>query len=149
MAESGQGGITYAVDSMGLAEFLAFLDRELSTTVGPVARAIVNDQSHGLDWGTTLDGRLVEDARTRYAETQAEAAVNVARYHWAAMLMTEVIQRLMQNYRTSEEMAHLRTDDVLALFTQAHRDAIAGSPLAAETAAWLQETWRVLRQALP
>ena len=84
---------------------------------------------------------MVADARSRYAGTHAEAVWNLARYRWAGMLMTEVISRLMQTYRTSDEMAHLSTDDVLTLFTQAHRDVVTGAPLWSGMRERMQDLW--------
>jgi hypothetical protein len=141
MAESGQGGVRYGVESDGLADFLAFLDRELSTSVKPAAREIIVDQSHGMEWGKSLHGRLVADARARYAGAHAEAVFNLTRYHWAGVLMTEVIQRLMQTYRTSEELAQLSTDDVLALFTQVNRDATGQAPVWGMLQEHIQRFW--------
>jgi hypothetical protein len=106
----------YSVEIDSLTDFAAFLDREMRLNVDPATSEVRADAPHGMNWGATLNSALVENARFSYLEAHEISVRNLARYIGAGSLMTEVIERLMQMYRTTEEMARLTTEDVLGVF---------------------------------
>jgi hypothetical protein len=113
-----QRGAILGVEIGGLADFAAFLDQELRANFSPTVDAIRTDSSHGLNWGTRLRSGLIDAARTTYVRSQEEALANLSGYLGAGAAMRDLIQRLMETYRTSDEMAGLTTQDVLDLFAQ-------------------------------
>jgi hypothetical protein len=106
------------VEIGGLGDFATFLDRELRANLDPTVDTIRTDSPHGLNWGVTLASALVGKVRSHYVDSQEEALRNLAAYLWAGRTMRELIDRLVDTYRSSEEMAQLTTEDVLALFTR-------------------------------
>lgn len=108
-----------------LGDFVAFVSRELETGLQPAARGIRDDQACGQHWGATVVSRLVDATRVRYLDAQAEAVRNMDRYVTAGAVMMNVIDQLMRTYRTSEDMATLTSEQVLAMLREAPRPPIA------------------------
>ncbi len=110
------GGHRYAVEIESLADFLTFVDREVTTALQPGTYGIGMELSHGNHWGGTVHGGLMRAVRVAYLDAQYDADANLASYLRARVAMRIVVQRLMDMYRTTEEMASLTTEQVLELF---------------------------------
>jgi hypothetical protein len=115
--------IEVRVDSLG--DFVAFVSRELESTLEPATQGIRDDQPSGHHWGATVVSRLVNGTRLRYLDAHAEAVRNMGRYLAAGAVMMNVIDQLMRTYRTSEYMASLTSEQVLAMLRDAPRPPIA------------------------
>jgi hypothetical protein len=111
--------IDVRVSSLG--DFVAFVSRELEGSLEPATRGIRDDQHSGQHWGATVVSRLVNGIRVRYLDAHAEAVHNMGRYLTAGAVMMTVIDQLMRTYRTSEEMATLTSEQVLAMLRDAPR----------------------------
>jgi hypothetical protein len=116
------GTVRYAVEIESLTDFLAFVDRELTATLEPGSSGIRVQLPAGQRWGGTVQGRVVRAARVAYLGAHGNATDNLASYAEAGATMLEVIKRLMDTYRTSEELAKVRTEDVLRLFDAVSRE---------------------------
>lgn len=121
----GDGRTRYAVEIESLGDFLTFVDRELATQLEPGAAGVRDDLPQGQRWGSSLHGRVILAARRSYLEANHRADANLASYVSAGATMLDVIKRLMDTYRTSEEMAALTTEDVLRLFDDVARERAA------------------------
>ena len=108
-----------------LGDFVAFVSREMESSLEPATRGIRDDQPSGQHWGATVVSRLVNGTRVRYLDAHAEAVRNMGRYLTAGAVMMNVIDQLMRTYRTSEEMASLTSEQVLAMLRDAPRPPIA------------------------
>ena len=115
--------IDVRVESLG--DFAAFVSRELESSLEPATRGIRDVQPAGQHWGATVVSRLVNGTLVRYLAAHAEAVRNMGRYLTAGAVMTNVIDQLMRTYRTSEEMAALTSEQVLAMLRDAPRPPIA------------------------
>jgi hypothetical protein len=132
MLESRQGGENaaptsgafYAVEVGSLADFVAFVDRELDTSLQPAAHHVRADEGHGRNWGATLVSRQVNATRARYLDAHAEAVRNMSRYLTAGAVMMRVIDDLMRTYRTGEQLASLTPEQVLRMLRDAPRPTI-------------------------
>ena len=126
MGDIGQAGTAGAgprieVQIGSLADFAAFVGRELGASLESAAQRAVDDQAHGRHWGSTVVSRLVDATRVRYLDAHTEAVRNMGRYLAAGAVMIDVIDELMRTYRTSEELAGVTSEQVLAMLRDAPR----------------------------
>jgi len=128
-AAGSAGGPRIEVRVGSLADFAAFVGRELAGALEPAAHRVRDDQPHGRHWGATVVSRVVDATRVRYLDAHAEAVRNMGRYLTAGAVMMDVIDELMRTYRTSEEMASVTSEQVLAMLRDAPRPHAVGRSL--------------------
>jgi hypothetical protein len=114
---SGETFVRYTVEIDSLADFGTFIQKEMDRNLHPAVGHIVTDSPHGLTWGDWLHSPAVSRSRGHYGDAHRQAVQNLRLYLEAGAVMIAVIDRLMQTYRNSEEMARLSTQDVLSTFT--------------------------------
>jgi hypothetical protein len=123
LADGGGGGLpTFSVEIGSLADFIAFIERELNGTLDPAVDRARGDYQHGLEWGTRITGRKVPYSRYNYVKSQRLAVDNMAQYLLTGVAMLEVIERLTQVYRTTEELAALTTEDIQGFLTTVYNE---------------------------
>ncbi len=126
MLESGGGGggwapVQYQVTIDSLADFVNFIEREVNYNLDPGLSRIQSDYSHGLLWGLTVPGQVVRASREGYSQAQQLAVDNMIRYVLTGAAMRETIERLMETYKTAEEMATVSTEQVQGALTLAYQ----------------------------
>jgi hypothetical protein len=117
LVPDGGGGPTYSVEIGSLAEFISFIEGELSGTLEPSVGQARSDYPHGLEWGTHISGQQIPYTRFNYVKSQRLAVENLAQYLLTGLSMIEVIDRLTQVYRTTEELAAVTTEDIQGFLT--------------------------------
>lgn len=123
VADGGGGGIpTYSVEIRSLADFIAFIERELDGTLDPAVDRARGDYPRGLEWGTRMTGQKIPYSRFNYVKSQRLAVENLAQYLLTGVAMLEVIDRLTQVYRTAEELAAVTTEDIQGFLTAVYNE---------------------------
>jgi hypothetical protein len=123
-----KGHTRYAVEIESLADFHAFVDREISTALEPRSSSVRADLLEGRHWGGALRTGMVRAARLNYGQAHSRADANLGAYLRAGATMLEVIKVLMENYRTTEDLARLSVEDVLRLFDEVAERQAADTP---------------------
>jgi hypothetical protein len=123
VADGGGGAFpAYSVEIGSLADFIAFIERELNGTLDPAIDRARGDYPRGLEWGTRITGQKIPYARFNYVKSQRLAVENLAQYLLTGVAMLEVIDRLTQVYRTTEELATLTTEDIQGFLSTVYND---------------------------
>jgi hypothetical protein len=119
------GGPTYSVEIGSLSDFISYIEGELSGTLEPTVDQARSDYPHGLEWGTRIAGQQIPYSRFNYVKSQRLAVENLGQYLLTGVAMIEVIDRLTQVYRTTEELAALTTEEVQGFLSAAFMEKYA------------------------
>jgi hypothetical protein len=112
-------GTIYAVDITGLSDFAAFVQQEFDGTFASGRQRVEHDSANGLRWGGTVPGDLIEASRTACWSSQRQMMHNLAEYLSTSTAIVDVIHQLMDTYRTANDLAAVKPEQMLATLSAA------------------------------
>lgn len=128
--DGGGGGLTpthmsltkYEVNIDGLADFAAFIEREVATNIRPAVDGIAHDAWHGQRWGRDIRSQEVQDARSVYLSVQT-GAIHVAQaFQSEAEILAEIVRKLITTYGSANELASMTDADIGQVFSSVRAD---------------------------
>jgi hypothetical protein len=121
MEIEGEGGYpVFSVRIESLADFVAFMERDVDPTLDRGLAQAQNDAATGQQLCAGLTGPMLGSSKANYEYAQRYPIENLIRYVFTGAAMLDTIDQLTRIYRGAEEMASLTPAQVQGMLSAAY-----------------------------